>query len=92
MELKPISGSGCAKIIDDDDLCSDCKHCEYRPGELSGCKLAWPGQEDADGYVKECVNFDKISSQEENATWDAFANSGMRHLEESDISGGETDQ
>ena len=66
MELKPITFSGGVKSISDDDLCSDCKQCEYRPGEMSGCKQEWPGMEDADGYVQECAAFDKIAFQEEN--------------------------
>jgi len=66
MELKPISFSGGVKSISDDDLCSDCKNCEYRPGEMSGCKQNWPGMEDVNGYVKECGAFNQISFQEEN--------------------------
>lgn len=52
--LRPISFSGDVKSISDDDLCAECGHCDYQPGEMSGCKLNWPGQEDADGYVREC--------------------------------------
>jgi hypothetical protein len=32
--------------ISDDDLCSACQHCDYRPGDLSGCDLDWPAQPD----------------------------------------------
>ena len=66
MELKPISFSGGVKSISDDDLCSDCIHCEYRPGEMSGCKYDWPGMEDADGTVQRCSELVRISSPEEN--------------------------
>ncbi len=65
-DLQPISFSGGEKSISDDDLCSDCKHCSYRPGDMSGCKQGWPGMEDAGGYVKECSSFAQISFQEEN--------------------------
>jgi hypothetical protein len=66
MELKPISFSGGVKSISDDDLCSDCKNCEYRPGDMSGCKSEWPGLENENGYVRKCQAFDGISSKEEN--------------------------
>lgn len=66
MELKPISFSGGLKSISDDDLCSDCKHCGYRPGGMSECEYGWPGMEDADGYVRRCSSLDQISCPEEN--------------------------
>lgn len=66
MELKPIKFSGGVKSISDDDLCANCKQCEYRPGEMSGCKLNWPGLEDADGYVQKCDSFKRIDNPEEN--------------------------
>lgn len=57
IQLFPIAHSGGVKSISDDDLCSGCDHCEYVPGELSGCTEGWPGQQDADGYVLECQSF-----------------------------------
>lgn len=60
-ELRPISFSGGVKSISDDDLCSGCHHCTYRPGEMSRCILMWPGLEDEDGYVKVCGQFIKLS-------------------------------
>lgn len=59
-ELQPISFSGGVKSISDDDLCSQCGHCDYQPGEMSGCNKGWPGLEDADGYVWECSRFQQI--------------------------------
>lgn len=50
MEFFPISRSGGFKSISDDDLCSDCSNCVYRPGELSKCDRGWPGLEDGSGY------------------------------------------
>lgn len=55
--LRPISFSGGKKSISDDDLCAGCSNCDYRPGEMSGCKLNWPGLENQDGYVQQCVKF-----------------------------------
>lgn len=59
-QLTPISRSAGVKSISDDDLCSDCLHCLYRPGEMSNCKLEWPGMEDSSGYVQECSQFVQI--------------------------------
>lgn len=56
-ELRSITFSGGKKSISDDDLCAGCSNCDYCPGELSGCKLDWPGLEDRDGYVQQCVKF-----------------------------------
>lgn len=53
--LRPISYSAGVKSISDDDLCSGCRHCFYQPGDMSGCALFWPGQEDEDGYVRQCL-------------------------------------
>ncbi len=60
--LQPISCSGGVKSISDDDLCAECTHCNYQPGEMSGCRRDWPGREDADGYVQECQDFSKSGS------------------------------
>ena len=49
-------GSGQQKSISDDDLCSDCLHCHYLPGEMSTCALSWPGNANAD-YVQKCADF-----------------------------------
>jgi len=43
--------------ISDDDLCSDCRHCEYRPGDDSGCVKDFPGETNPDGYVIRCEWF-----------------------------------
>lgn len=59
LELRPISFSGEGKSLSDDDLCSDCKHCRYEPGGMSSCEKSFPGQEDADGYVKTCSDYAK---------------------------------
>lgn len=59
VDLRPISFSGGVKSLSDDDLCSDCKHCQYEPGGMSACEKSFPGQEDADGYVKACPDYAK---------------------------------
>jgi len=56
--LRPVSHSGGVKSISDDDICSDCSHCDYRPGNMSSCALSWPGLEDRDGYVRQCQNLE----------------------------------
>ena len=60
MQLQFISHSGGHKSISDDDLCSDCKFCDYQPGEQSGCSKDWPGLEDRDGYVQKCDAIDYL--------------------------------
>jgi len=45
------------RSVSDDDLCAACKACDYKPGESSECFSGWPGKQDADGYVTECVSF-----------------------------------
>lgn len=60
METKPISHCGGLKSISDDDLCSECHDCSFRPGELSGCAENWPGLEDSDGYVQTCAKFRQL--------------------------------
>ena len=58
------------RSISDDDLCSDCGHCQYAPGEMSGCAKSWPGQfaerGPREGYCVECPNFLKIAKQGDN--------------------------
>jgi len=54
MKLQPISFSGDVKSISDDDLCATCRHCDYQPGDMSGCHQGWPGLEDQNQYVVEC--------------------------------------
>lgn len=49
-----IAIPGGLKSISDDDLCATCAHCQYQPGEQSGCTRNWPGQQDADGYISSC--------------------------------------
>lgn len=43
------------RSVSDDDLCSDCGHCQYMAGEMSTCDLGFPGHADDDGYVTSCV-------------------------------------
>jgi hypothetical protein len=47
--------------ISDDDLCSTCAWCDYRPGDRSTCSLGWPATFDADGYAVECPEFEGVS-------------------------------
>jgi hypothetical protein len=54
IQIKHVDG---VKSVSDDDLCSNCKSCQYRPGEMSGCDLGWPGRQDEDGYVNDCGSF-----------------------------------
>ncbi|WP_084002039.1 hypothetical protein [Diaphorobacter sp. J5-51] len=56
-DVWPVSHSGGEKSISDDDLCSECAHCSYRPGEMSGCEKNWPGLENNDYYVVSCQMF-----------------------------------
>lgn len=64
MELKPISFSGGVKSISDDDLCASCLNCQYRPGDMSGCDKGWPGMEDENGYIQECVQFARTAEEQ----------------------------
>ncbi len=56
--------------MSDDDLCSECNLCHYKPGELSTCLLPyeanghefWPCEFDPDGYVVGCAWFDPKST------------------------------
>lgn len=58
------------RSISDDDLCSSCAFCLYRPGENSGCKKenasGWPGETDPDGYIVKCLAFVRITRPDEN--------------------------
>lgn len=50
------------KSISDDDLCAGCTHLDYKPGEMSLCRLApeqgeWPCNCDNDGYATSCPEF-----------------------------------
>jgi hypothetical protein len=45
------------KSISDDDICSVCKNCVYKPGEESSCQKGWPGEFDADGCCHSCREF-----------------------------------
>ena len=47
-------------------LLPPCRNCQYRPGEMSGCDKDWPGREDENGYVQECVQFERIADAGEN--------------------------
>lgn len=53
------------KSISDDDLCSRCQLCNYRPGELSSCRMLFPGIEDEDGYIVDCPNFSSTDAKTE---------------------------
>ncbi len=55
--LFPITHSSGVKSISDDDLCATCSHCDYKPGEMSGCREGWPGEQDRDDYVLKCPSF-----------------------------------
>lgn len=46
--------------ISDDDLCATCAHCVYLPGEISQCKLDWPGLRDRDQYVQVCRRYQPV--------------------------------
>lgn len=50
------------RSISDDDLCSSCKQCAYKPGKLSSCALAWPGHfatsGPREGYCVACPKFE----------------------------------
>ena len=54
--LRPMSQMQ-LQSISDDDICSDCSHCRYQPGQLSECSQNWPGSADLDGYAKECSSW-----------------------------------
>lgn len=60
------------KSISDDDKCTDCKNCQYRPGDESGCKLApnqgdqWPAKFDDDNYAISCVEFKELGQYDDN--------------------------
>ena len=45
--------------ISDDDICSECLHLDYNPGNLSSCALQdendkWPAEFDTNGYAIDC--------------------------------------
>lgn len=59
-----VQGALLAQCVSDDDICSDCGHLLYCPGELSLCKLAeeideWPGRMNDDGYYTRCNRFER---------------------------------
>ncbi|WP_052223891.1 hypothetical protein [Comamonas testosteroni] len=43
--------------ISDDDLCSGCTKCTYKPGASSSCEHDFPGSPDQDGYIVRCAEF-----------------------------------
>lgn len=45
------------RSVSDDDLCSVCSRCVYRPGEMSSCMRDWPTPCTPDEYVFECPDF-----------------------------------
>lgn len=67
---KSISYSSAS--ISDDDLCSECNHCLYRPGRESGCSQTlskgqkWPAKTDADGYTNDCTYFVELTRSGKN--------------------------
>lgn len=52
---EPRSPSGAGRSISDDDLCSECSACSYRPGETSSCAKGWPTSPSPDGYITSCA-------------------------------------
>lgn len=52
--------------ISDDDICSDCTHCRYNPGNESACTQEWPATFNDDGYAISCVRFIKIAARGDN--------------------------
>lgn len=50
------------RSISDDDLCSDCAHCRYSPGEMSGCAEGWPTPQGASEYVIDCSAFARVAA------------------------------
>lgn len=66
--LQPIGFSGGVKSISDDDLCSQCRFCNYQPGGMSGCSKEWPGLECADGYVQKCSQFQRVTRNDDGDT------------------------
>lgn len=50
--------------ISDDDLCATCDHCDYNPGENSGCRkeadAEWPGKQDEDLYFIRCDLYENL--------------------------------
>jgi len=61
-----VKGYDLALSIDDDDLCADCRHLAYNPGEQSVCRLidarglaGWPCIFDDDSeLVADCNLYD----------------------------------
>jgi len=58
---------GVLRSISDDDQCSACGQCVYMPGAMSACKLMWPSESDADGYVRDCASFEQKADTEDRA-------------------------
>ncbi|WP_139313534.1 hypothetical protein [Rhodoferax antarcticus] len=85
--LSQIRLKNCDRLNSDDDLCATCSNCTYRPGELSSCRLNWPGLIDSDGYVQKCDQFKPKTASwiGKNATGDLCGNfkfastQGRRH-------------
>lgn len=60
-----MTPSAIAASISDDDICSRCARCWYRPGSESDCEIAmseieWPGETDEDGYFNSCDQFQPV--------------------------------
>lgn len=69
--LSPASQSavGPLRSISDDDLCSDCGHCLYAPGESSGCTQGWPGHFPTQGQRADyCVTCPSVVQMPNKAT------------------------
>ncbi len=61
--------------ISDDDLCATCKFCRYNVGNESSCLQEWPafdivGQVNDDGYIRACLEYEKIDHPEQNLSLD----------------------
>ncbi len=55
--------SAAPRSISDDDLCSTCARCDYRPGDTSRCAEGWPTSSDASEYVLQCPSFAKAEHE-----------------------------
>lgn len=53
------------KSISDDDLCATCSRCDFRPGELSSCRIGFPGEANADDYITACKAFAPTAGSEQ---------------------------
>ena len=69
-QAEKYDGHKFALDITDDDLCAECKHLDYKPGNKSLCDLVsnsghWPAKFDEDGYSVECSEFEATAGSAE---------------------------